>query len=503
MIGRCSLSLTFRLLSALLPVAAALNAQAPPKLGPPIQLHPQNPHYFLFQGRATVLITSGEHYGAVINTGFDYHRYLATLADEGMNYTRIFAGSYVEVPAKSFGILRNDLAPAPGLFLAPWARSSTPGYAGGGNKFDLDHWNPAYFERLRDFLADAGARGIIVEISFFSSQYGEAQWNLSPFNRSNNIDQTAVIDWKDLNTLENGNLLSYQERYVRKIVRETNAYPNVIFEIANEPWSDRPVLSDLVNPYLFPPGRNQFPNSVDLPDERTMAWQERVAGWISDEEASLQNKHLLAQNYCNFRYPIRRLIPGVSIVNFHYAYPEAASLNYGLGKAVSYDETGFLGRDDASYIRQAWNFLLSGGSAFDGLDYSFTPGHEDGTDTEPNGPGGGSPSLRHHLRILRDFLQALPLPEMVPDTRTVKHGHGVVARVLSSPSGIYALFLDGSGPAELSLRLPPGEYSPVWMDVQTGKATTAPNFRGSGGELPLQTPEFSNGIALLLTRGRD
>src|SRR5262245_11031978 len=33
----------------------------------PLALHPDNPHYFLFRGKPTILITSGEHYGAVLN----------------------------------------------------------------------------------------------------------------------------------------------------------------------------------------------------------------------------------------------------------------------------------------------------------------------------------------------------------------------------------------------------------------------------------------------------
>ncbi|MGC2753219.1 MAG: hypothetical protein WCA40_12740, partial [Candidatus Acidiferrum sp.] len=73
----------------------------------PIRLHPANPHYFLFRGKAVALITSGEHYGAVLNKDYDYRRYLDTLEADGLNYTRLFAGSYVEVPAKSFGILHN------------------------------------------------------------------------------------------------------------------------------------------------------------------------------------------------------------------------------------------------------------------------------------------------------------------------------------------------------------------------------------------------------------
>ncbi len=46
----------------------------------PLALHPENPRYFLFRGKPTVLVTSGEHYGAVLNLDFDYVRYLDALA---------------------------------------------------------------------------------------------------------------------------------------------------------------------------------------------------------------------------------------------------------------------------------------------------------------------------------------------------------------------------------------------------------------------------------------
>jgi hypothetical protein len=466
----------------------------------PIRLHPANPHYFLFRGKAVALITSGEHYGAVLNPDFDYRRYLATLAADGLNYTRLFGGSYLEVPAKSFGILRNDLAPATGRYLAPWARSDAPGYAGGGSKFDLKRWDPAFFARYRDFLTEAAKLGIVVEITLFSSHYDENQWRLSALNPANNINATNALDWKKLHTLENGNILAHQERYARKLVREASEFDNVIFELENEPWSDRPVLSDLINPYLRPPGRDNYPNSVDLPDELAMAWQASVAGWIQEEEASLPNRHLMAQNYCNFRFSVRKLLPGIDIVNFHYAYPEAVTLNYGLDKAISYDETGFLGHDDDAYRRQAWNFMLSGGSVFDSLDYSFTPGHEDGTDLEPNGPGGGSPALRGQLRILQAFLQSMSLVDLRPDTRTLRHGSGVIARVLSNPEHEYGIYLDGNGPSEVTLDLPAGQYSGGWINVRTGNVDKSEQFRHAGGDKVLQSPKFQSGIALRLKR---
>jgi len=466
----------------------------------PIRLDPHNPRYFLFRGRPTVLITSGEHYGSVMNVDFDYKKYLRTLAADGLNYTRLFGGSYVEVPGKSFGIARNDLAPGAGRFLAPWMRSDVPGYAGGGNKFDLSRVNPEYLRRYSDFLAEATRLGIVVEISLFSSTYGDMQWDVSPFNPANNVNHTEVSDWRKLNTLENGNVLGFQERYTQKLVEVANQFDNVVFEIQNEPWSDRPVLAGVINPYLARPGRDHYPNSIDLADEASLAWQEKVAEWIVKEESPLPYRHLIAQNYSNFRFPVRALLPGVSIVNFHYAYAEAALWNEGLDKAIAYDETGFLGPDDAAYRREAWNFLLSGGAAFDGLDYSFSPGHEDGSDGPPNGPGGGSAALRRQLGILERFLTGFALPELRPDREVVKHAAGAVARVLSSPGRQYAVYLDGSGPAQLTLELPQGRYTAEWIDVVSGGRLRAESFEHSGGTKLLDSPKFLEGIALRLLR---
>ena len=54
----------------------------------PIRLHPSDPHYYLFNDQPTILITSAEHYGAVINLDFDYVAYLDALKSYGLNYTR-------------------------------------------------------------------------------------------------------------------------------------------------------------------------------------------------------------------------------------------------------------------------------------------------------------------------------------------------------------------------------------------------------------------------------
>jgi len=62
----------------------------------PISVHSDNPHYFLLHGKPTVLITSAEHYGAVVNRPFDYRAYLDALKAYGLNYTRIYPGFLFE-----------------------------------------------------------------------------------------------------------------------------------------------------------------------------------------------------------------------------------------------------------------------------------------------------------------------------------------------------------------------------------------------------------------------
>ena len=123
---------------------------APAASYPPLALHPENPRYFLFRGKPAVLLTSGEHYGAVLNLDFDYRKYLAALERDGMNLTRAFSGAYVE-PHGAFNIARNTLAPAAGRFICPWARSGEPGYPNDG-------WNSRRHPNSRGYSRTHGAR---------------------------------------------------------------------------------------------------------------------------------------------------------------------------------------------------------------------------------------------------------------------------------------------------------------------------------------------------------
>ncbi|GAH61751.1 unnamed protein product, partial [marine sediment metagenome] len=236
----------------------------------PIQLHPNNPHYFLWRGKPTVLITSGEHYGAVLNRTFNYSKYLKTLESHGFNLTRTFSGAYCE-PIGAFKIKNNTLAPAKGQLICPWARSKTTGYANGGNKFDLTKWNKAYFKRLRDFVSQAGSHGVVVEFVLFCPFYKDDMWKLSPMNAANNVNGIGKMERTEVYTLNHPKLLAIQDAMVRKIVEELKGFGNIYYEICNEPYF----------------------GGV------TLEWQNRIAETIIKAEAKFKAKHLIAQNIAN------------------------------------------------------------------------------------------------------------------------------------------------------------------------------------------------------------
>ena len=118
-------------------------------LGETFSLHPENPKYFLFRGKPTLLVTSGEHYGVLLNGAFNFDKYLETLSKDGLNHTRVFMGSYRE-EAGNFNIRSNTLAPGKN-YVSPWVRSQEAGALDGANKFDLTQFNPTYFERLHQW----------------------------------------------------------------------------------------------------------------------------------------------------------------------------------------------------------------------------------------------------------------------------------------------------------------------------------------------------------------
>lgn len=442
----------------------------------PISLHPDNGRYFLFRGKPTVLISSAEHYGAVLNLDFDFRPYLAELHAHGLNQTRVFSGAYREVPG-SFGIQSNTLAPQPARFCAPWPRVGPEMAADGLPKFDLAAWNPTYFKRLQDFCREAGRRGVVVELVLFCPFYEDAMWAVSPMNARNNVGGIgAVAARTDVYALKDQRLQAVQEALTRRLVEATREFDNVYYEICNEPYF----------------------GGV------TPEWQARIAATIVESEKALPHKHLIAQNIANGSAKVTNPNPHVSIFNFHYASPpDAVGDNYALGKVIAFDETGFKGTADSVYRTDAWEFLLAGGAVYSHLDYSFTVEHEKGTYAfGPSTPGGGGAALRRQLGALKRFMDRLPLVSLRPDNGLVAGAPSGSARALRGDNAI-ALYLKSGTAAATSLTLtavPAARWRAAWINPITGHIEEERDIdhrRSGGGPLTIAAVPGSSGEAAL------
>jgi len=485
----------------------------------PIHLDPANGHYLVFHDRPTVLVTSAEHYGAVMNLEWDendYRSYLDELQRNDLNLTRILSGAYRENRGY-FAVRRlwppfltwdaNTLGPEPGKFLAPWAQTDTPSTAeidltwGIYDKYDLSRWNPAYFKRLKDFVAQADRRGIAVEYTFFHNFFGDGphgQWTASPLNPANNVNGVGDVPYNQVHTLNNDGLLPFQEALVRKVVTELNAFDNVYYETIGEPYVDGPG-------YAFPDSR------YGLGGDYT-AWEQRMIRTIEQTERGLPQRHLVAQNVCPKcnrtagPSPIEDANPAVSIFNFHGPPTKVVAENYHLGRVISYDEALGTG-SEASFRTGGWDFLFAGGGVFDFTDYSF--GGDDPVGSQPPNQswiGVSGPALRAQIGVLSRFVSDLPVARMRPADDAIAAGPTVgTARVLAKPGELYAAYLNALGSAahteSITLRVPGGRYLVRWVDPITGHVTQRSDALGRDGTLRLTSPSFTDDAVVLVTRG--
>jgi hypothetical protein len=477
-----------RFLTVLL-LASCATASPTGPASEPLSLHPENPHYFLFRKKPTILVTSAEHYGAVLNLDFDFYRYLDTLARDGLNLTRLWVGTYREIPG-SFGITDNTLAPLPGRYVCPWARSSEPGYSQGGNRFDLTKWDAAYFDRLMEFVMAASARGIVVEINLWCPNYNSDKtdllWKASPMQFSNNINGIGSCPGNEVYALKHPDLTEIQDQATRKVVRHLNHFDNIYFEICNEPYFEGV----------------------------TLEWQHHIADVIAGTEKDLPFRHLVSQNVANGRAKVTQPHPAVSIFNFHYATPpDAVSINWELNKVIGENETGFRGKDDVLYRTEGWDFILAGGGLYNNLDYSFTTKSPDGTFLGYSSPGGGSPSLRRQMKILKDFVHGFDFVHMTPGPGAIKGGipEGMEARALVEVGKQYAVYLHPSlgkgkppSPKEwkvaLAMDLPAGRYGVEWVNPGTGDLDRRGPMDHAGGSVTFASPSFTEDTALRIVR---
>ena len=163
----------------------------------------------------------------------DYGAYLDFLVERGHNFIRLWRWEQFKSQAAGSDF---HLCMTP----QPWARTGPGAATDGKPKFDLDRFDEAFFDRLRDRVVAAGQRGIYVAVMFFDG------WALHlspapdhveghPFHAANNVNGVGIGSIVDYQVLPlDPRVQALQEAYIRQVVDTVHHLPNLLWEVANE-----------------------------------------------------------------------------------------------------------------------------------------------------------------------------------------------------------------------------------------------------------------------------
>jgi hypothetical protein len=486
-----------------------------------VRIHPRNPKLFEFRGKPLVLVCATEHYGSVMNRPFRFETYLADAADKAQTLTRLFLlFRELQTPVNPY----SPCKPESPDYIAPYRRVGPEKALDGQPKFDLDQWNPEFFERLHRFLSLASGYGIIVEITLLSDTYCEPVWSLNPLHHRNHINEVEPIRLQDYLTQRSPQLFARQCDYVRKIVTEVNRYDNVFFEICNEPSGQEGVADP--------------PSLVEVD-----AWQMALAGIIRDTEATLPKRHLIAgqqafmntgklfevyadQAFGELAFDIVNVHPLPNMVYGGRTYQLGDFMSkqlklhelrayclasYERGKPLNLDEDNVASqyKDIEGWTihrKRAWMTLFCG-AHYDYIDFSIINYCEAGTPESQRG-------IRAWMKHVSEYLHGLDLVRGRPLAQGVKaQPAGTVAAAFGVDGEDVSIYLadarersePGAGSCiegELVVDLPPGDCQVAWYSPVSGLQGPALSVRG-GPDTRLAIPAFQHDLVVRLRSRTD
>jgi hypothetical protein len=498
-------------------LAGACGLQSSPSFAQaagPVIVDSTNPHYFNYRGKPLVLVTSDNTWFTVTAADYDFVKFVDALAANGNNFTRLYPGSH---PV--------NYENQPRIF--PWRQVAD-------GRYDLDQWNPAYFERLHAFMAYAQKNDVIVDVCLFNGwgldekKNYQWRWDWCPLNDANNVQEGVGLKRDTHCTLEEPKLVEYQKAYVRKLVTELNRYDNLIYDVADEP---------------------DFFNAID--DRKVNPWVDVMLDEIIATEAKLPKRHLIAQTF----HPSLEnngkkwgADPRSHWISVEYTNGlDSIKTQYGFNKPYVLIETttpvlnplGFWGQEygvDSSRVH-GWPFMTAGGAGV--LEFN--------DDFDSQAPAGRerTAEILKQRGILRRFIESFEFTRMRPfkdftgiNPTPLRHKANVTGvdaatvriedlnrpwgTAMAEPGRQYALYVShsyigiatarigsaGGGPGcyravpgtyqeTITLKeVPAKSYAVEWITPVDGAVVERKTITHPGGDLVLSTPTYSVDLAL-------
>ena len=440
----------------------------------PLRKSSANPRYFAGPNGNIVYLT-GSHTWCnfmdcddtnPITATFDYPAFLNFLTARNHHFFRLWRAENARGGEAGPNFWFNPM---------PYQRSGTCCAFDGGNKFDLNKFNQAYFDRMRQRVIDAGNKGIYVSIMLFdgwsveSKFGGHNPWDGHPYHVSNNIngvdgDLNGDNQGGETHTLSNSQVTALQEAYIRKVIDSVNDLDNVLYEISNEST-----------------GSTANTN-----------WQYHMINYIKNYEASKAKQHPVGMtatwpNYASsdlYNSPADWISLGSNVNIDTYAPPIATG-----SKVILADTDHLCGicgnrqwvwksftRGENPMFMDVYNFATSSRGA-------YLP------------PTGNEVDIRNNLGYTRSYALRMNLAAMTPQPGLCSSGFCLAKATASTPE--YLAYLPSGGSININLNATSATLNVEWFNPSTGTTTRGGTVNG-GANRSLSAP-FSGDAVLYLT----
>jgi len=409
-----------------------------------------NPWYWQYQGKPVLLLGGSKDDNLFQLPDLESH--LDEMVRAGANYIRNTMSDRVD---KGFEVY-------------PYARRAD-------GKYDLDQFNPEYWQRFAAMLRWTHERAVIVQIEIWDRfDYSTKNWEPHPYNPKNNVNYTfeqsglapAYPDHPGANRQpfffttpaqrNNPVLLKYQQRFVEEILRHTLPYPHVLYCMDNETsgeeawavyWAEfiqaraRAFGADVCLTEMWDDWNLAAPTH-----RRTFDHPERFA--FADVS---QNNHQKDQTHWD---------------NFQRARSSLASKPRPINTVKTYGADGGRFGTSRDGLERWWRHLIGGAAAV-----RFH---------RPDSGLGFSPPAAASIEAARRLASLVAFWELSPALDALRNREPDEAYVTGKAGDAYALYFPDGGDVELDLRQHPGAFDVRWIDI--GRGGWGPQAKASGGD---------------------
>ena len=439
-----------------------------------IRPSPVFPWHWEFQGKPTLLVGGSDDDNLFQWPDELLRAQLDLLASMGGNYVRNTMSD------------RHDK----GFELYPFLRLDS-------GKYDLDQWNPEYWQRFDRFLKWTGERGIIVQIEIwdrfdYTDNRGADRWQKHPYHPRNNMNYSAeesgfadrYPDHPGTNrqpffftTPEQRNnevILKYQRRFVDKMLSYSLKQGHVLYCIDNETngeeaWAT--YWAQFLHTRASAAGKSIFVTEMwddwNLKADRhkrTFDHPERYAF----VDISQNNHNKGDQHWSN----------ALSVRNYLAKQPRPMNTV----KTYGADGNKF-GHSDDDGIERVWRHLLAGCAAV-----RFH---------RPDSGLGLSVKAQASIRAIRLVESLIPFWEVEPHGDLLSNRQQNGAYAASQEGRAYLVYFPK--PEQVTLSLVSGSYDLTWIDTTTGTAAKPKPITATSA-LTLKSPPQKHQVAVLTRR---